>query len=62
MKTPPIGQTVELYVLGEWRKDWVCMRRIDHGPDPQNAELGVMCWGADGTRHTPGKDLWREID
>ena len=58
-KTPNIGETVERWRHGVWVEDWVCMVRISHGPDPQDAELGVMVWGTDYHRHAPGVDKWR---
>jgi hypothetical protein len=61
-QTPPIGQTVlrMLRAGGSLQRDWILMRRIDHGPDPQDAEIGVLCWGSDGSRHSPGEDYWEE--
>lgn len=55
MKTPPIGMTVERALHGVWVDDWVCMIRINAVPP----ELGVLVWGTDHHRHTPGADRWR---
>lgn len=60
MNTPDIGLVVvRIMPDGIEREDWMTMRRIDHGPNSQDVELGVLCWGSDGARHKPGIDRWR---
>ena len=55
---PDVGRVVEREGRVRWLEDAVVLVRIDHGPDPQKAELGVPVWVSDRARYRPG-DAWR---
>lgn len=57
---PPIGQSVERLEDGKWVRDYVCQIRIDHGPDPKDAEISVLWWGVWNQRFVKGY-AWREV-
>lgn len=61
---PNVGETVERFVDGEWRWDWVLLKRIDGPRDPIGnllwIEQGVVMWGRNMVRFNKN-DQWRSL-